>query len=77
MSNIIEGFGRRHHKNEFIQFLTYAIASCDETKGHLEKSLDKPAFDNLNRRYEELGAKLYKFRQAVIERHNAFEEGRS
>ena len=27
VSNIIEGFGRRRYKNEFIQFLTYAIAS--------------------------------------------------
>ena len=36
VSNIIEGFGRRRYKNEFIRFLTYALASCDETKGHLE-----------------------------------------
>jgi four helix bundle protein len=35
-SNIVEGFGRRRYKNEFIQFLTYAIASCDETKVHLD-----------------------------------------
>ncbi|MEW6570601.1 MAG: four helix bundle protein [Nitrospirota bacterium] len=36
VSNIVEGFGRRRYKNEFIQFLTYSIASCDETKVHLE-----------------------------------------
>ena len=34
-SKIVE-VGRRRYKNEFIQFLTYAIASCDETKVHLE-----------------------------------------
>lgn len=34
--NIVEGFGRRRYKNEFIQYLTYALASCDEIKEHLE-----------------------------------------
>ena len=36
VSNIIEGFGRRRYKNQFVQFITYSLASCDETKGHLE-----------------------------------------
>ncbi len=39
VSNIVEGFGLRRYKNEFIQFLTYAIASCDETKVLLEMLL--------------------------------------
>lgn len=26
-SNIVEGFGRRSYKNEFIKFLTYALSS--------------------------------------------------
>ena len=30
-STIVEGYGRRRYKNEFIKFLTYAIASTDET----------------------------------------------
>jgi len=30
-SNIVEGFGRRRYKQEFIKFLIYALASCDET----------------------------------------------
>ncbi|MCK4476185.1 MAG: four helix bundle protein [Methanophagales archaeon] len=29
-ANIVEGFGRRRYKNEFIRFLTFALASCDE-----------------------------------------------
>jgi four helix bundle protein len=37
VSKIVGGFGRRRCKNEFIQFLTYAIASRDETKVHLKK----------------------------------------
>ena len=74
VSNIVEGFGRRRYKNEFIQFLTYALASCDETKAHLEMlyetgSLKKEIFKDLLQRYEELGAKLFNFREAVIEGH--------
>ena len=34
-SNIVEGFGRRRYKQEFIKFLTYSIASCNETQDHL------------------------------------------
>ena len=76
VSNIVEGFGRRRHKNEFIQFLTYAVASCDETKVHLEMlqetgSLKKDAFENLLCGYEELFAKLFNFREAVIKGHRA------
>jgi four helix bundle protein len=46
-ANIVEGFGRKKYKGEYIPFLTYALASCDETKYHLEVlqgtlSLNKP-----------------------------------
>jgi len=30
-SNIVEGYGRRRYKQEYIRFLTFAQASCDET----------------------------------------------
>ena len=78
-SNIVEGYGRKYYKNEFVKFLTYALASCDETKAHLEilyktKSLSKPFFDTFNDRYKELGAKLFKFRQTVIQKHNIFDD---
>jgi four helix bundle protein len=74
VSNIAEGFGRRRYKNEFIQYLTYAVASCDETKAHLEMlsetgSLKKDMLKSLLQRYEELGAKLFNFREAVIKGH--------
>src|SRR6267142_1582705 len=52
-SNLVEGFGRRRYKNDYIKFLTYALASCDETIDHLEilketgSLLDKALFDNL------------------------------
>ena len=35
-STIVEGYGRRRYKQEFIRFLNYAIASNDETIDHLE-----------------------------------------
>lgn len=76
VANVVEGFGRRKYKKEFIQFLTYAIASCDETKSHLEMlsesgSLAKETCSELSERYMELGAKLYNFREAVINGHRA------
>jgi len=74
-ANIVEGYGRRQYKNEFLKYVVYASASCDETKAHLEMlhqtgSLDKERYMLLNGQYQELGKKLYRFRQAVMSRHN-------
>jgi four helix bundle protein len=74
VANIVEGFGRRRYKNDFVLFLTYAIASCDETKVHLELlcetgSLKREQFEELRNGYRELGAKLYNFRDAVEANH--------
>jgi four helix bundle protein len=33
--NIVEGYGRHKYKAEYIKFLTYSIASCDETMNHI------------------------------------------
>jgi four helix bundle protein len=63
-STIVEGYGRRRYKQEYIRFLTFAIASNDETLDHLENlyetgSLqDKELFENLHDRIEILGKKL-------------------
>lgn len=73
--NIVEGFGRRRYKQEFIQFLTYSIASCDETKEHLEllfdtKSLQsKDLFNYFLKSYEELGSKISNFIRSVEKGH--------
>lgn len=32
---IVEGYGRRKYKQDYIKYLTYAIASCDETTNHI------------------------------------------
>jgi four helix bundle protein len=35
-SLIVEGYGRRRYKSDFIKYLVYAQAECDETIVHLE-----------------------------------------
>jgi four helix bundle protein len=35
-STIVEGYGRKRYQPEYIRFLTYALASNDETTDHLE-----------------------------------------
>jgi four helix bundle protein len=69
-SCIAEGYGRKKYKAEFIKFLVYAHASCDETLLHLSFLRDthndtgskvKPLLDS----YEELGGKINRFIQYV------------
>ncbi|MBI3319035.1 MAG: four helix bundle protein [Candidatus Omnitrophica bacterium] len=68
---IVEGFGRKLYQQEFIRYLTYAIASCDETKEHLELLFETGSLKSREQvtewlgRYEELGRKLYRFREAI------------
>lgn len=74
-ANIVEGFGRRRYKNDFIRFLVYALASTDETKDHLEtlydtKSIkDKDQFDSIHEKLEILGKKLINLIKAVETKH--------
>ncbi|NUO81014.1 four helix bundle protein [candidate division KSB1 bacterium] len=71
-SNIVEGYGRSRYKNDYIKFLTYALASRDETRDHIEMlyetgSLsDKDLFENLRKRYDVLGRSINNFRQRII-----------
>ena len=74
-STIVEGYGRRAYKQEFIRFITYAIASNDETIDHLEtlfetKSLtDQKLYDALHQKLEKLGKKLNCFIQSLEKGH--------
>ena len=74
-STIVEGYGRRKYKQEFLRFLCYAIASNDETLDHLEtlfetESLkDRKIYEYLHERIEILGKKLNLFIQSVQEKH--------
>ena len=66
-STIVEGYGRRRYQQEYIRFLTYAIASNDETIVHLETLFetgslkDQQIYENLHNRIETLGKKLNNF----------------
>ena len=74
-STIVEGYGRRRYKQELLRFLTYAIASNDETIDHLEtlhetgSLADKKLYGSLHRRSGTLGKKLNRFIDAVGREH--------
>ena len=74
-SNIVEGYGRRRYKNEFIRFIIFSIASTDETIDHLEtlyetKSLpSKELFNSLLERANLLDKKLIRFLESVERQH--------
>lgn len=70
VTNIVEGYGRKRYKADFIKFLTYSHASNDETILHFNKLLHLyPAImgshQDLVKDYEILGAKINKFIQYV------------
>lgn len=64
--NITEGYGRRRYKAEFIRFLIFAHASCDETTSQLNMINDihfsnETNINELIKSYELLGAKINRF----------------
>jgi len=74
-SNIVEGYGRRRYKQDFIRFLTYAIASNDETLDHLDNLIETKSFtditifEDISDRLDKLGKKLNLFLQSVEKYH--------
>lgn len=66
-STIVEGYGRRIYQADYYKFLTYAIASNDETIDHLESlwktgSLkDKEKYESIHEKCDLLGKKLNNF----------------
>jgi four helix bundle protein len=73
---IVEGYGRKRYKADFIKYLVYSHAECDETILHLEflfateSMLDKGVFDELYSEYDRLGRKINKFIQWVEDNWN-------
>jgi len=65
-SNIVEGYGRRRYQNDYLRFLTYAHASVDETRDHLESLYEtgslkeKEKFNELCKSIDLMGKMLYK-----------------
>ena len=74
-ANIVEGYGRRRYKQEFIRFLVFAHASCDETIDHLEMLFDTKSLTNevvyreLSTQLDLLGRKLNVFTDSVERSH--------
>jgi four helix bundle protein len=74
-ANIVEGYGRRRYKQDFVRFITYALASNDETTDHLETLFETESlkngtlFEDLNSRLDALGRKLNNFLQSVESGH--------
>jgi len=74
-SNIVEGYGRRRYKQEFIRFLVFAHASCDETIDHLEGLFESGSLTNeaiyrdLQAQLDLLGRKLNVFIEGVEREH--------
>jgi four helix bundle protein len=78
VTNIVEGYGRKRYKQDFIKFLTYSHASNLETLCHLEKL--EFLYPNLayeleliRKEYDILGAKLFSFLRYVENNWNKFE----
>ena len=70
---IVEGYGRRRYKAEFIRYLVIAQAECDETILHLDflfetfSFTDATLYDSLKDSYDLLSKRINKFIQWVEE----------
>jgi len=76
-STIVEGYGRKRYKQDWIKFLVYALSSNDETLDHIEnlwetKSLtDELLYNNLRDKIDRLGRMLNGFLKTVEEQHQS------
>jgi four helix bundle protein len=66
---IVEGYGRRKYKADYIKFLIYSIASCDETTNHLRSIIDlypeMKSFQEFMPEYDRLGKMINNYLQYV------------
>ena len=64
---IVEGYGRRRYKADYIKYLVYALAECDETILHLDfvfktrSLLDEQGYNALRSQYQTLAKQLTTF----------------
>lgn len=75
-SNIVEGYGRRFYKQDYIKFIIYALASNDETIDRLdilfetESLTDEKLYKELRGKLEILGKKINNFLQSIEKEHS-------
>lgn len=66
---IVEGYGRKRYKADFLKYLVYSQAECDETIVHLdflnetESLRDKLLYEDLRSKYDLLSKRINKFIQ--------------
>jgi four helix bundle protein len=79
-ANIVEGYGRRRYRQDFIRYLVLAHASCDETKDHLEtlyetgSLADDDTYQDLHFRVTKLSRALDGFIKSVEREHRSVRE---
>jgi four helix bundle protein len=77
-SMIVEGYGRRRYKADFIKYLIFSQSECDETLVHLDflfetKSLSNPElYNKLRNNYDLLSKRINKYTQWVESNLNDF-----
>jgi len=73
--NIVEGFGRRRFKAEYLRFLIFSHASCDETIEHLSFLKDRCLHEDRAKyflaKYDVLGRKISRFIDGVQISHRS------
>lgn len=80
-SIIVEGYGRRRYKAEFIRYLVFAQSECDETIVHLDflfetgSLTDEELYKELLSEYDTLSKRINKFIQWVEENFNNQQTG--
>ncbi|MCB9036506.1 MAG: four helix bundle protein [Lewinellaceae bacterium] len=76
-STIVEGYGRRRFKQDYIKFIIYALSSNDETIDHLDELFeteslkDDELYRNLSGRLQKLGIKINNFLASVEKNHRS------
>lgn len=74
-SDIVEGYGRRFYKQDYIRFIIYALASNDETTDHLDilfetrSLMDEEWYQATREKLIVWGKKLNNFLQAIEREH--------
>lgn len=74
-SNIVEGYGRRRYKQDFIRFIIYSLSSTDETIDHLETLFetgslkDEKFFEEIHSKLIALAKRINNFLQSVQSGH--------
>lgn len=75
-SNIVEGYGRRRHKSEYLRFLDFSYASALETIDHLETLFETCSlkndewFHNIHDQLNQLAKSIHQFARGVELHHN-------